>query len=125
MTTDDLGRTPPERIRVLFAFGLTPQFYDADPTTLKAILAVLDEGFRDLSARFGVEVLGGLDDDEMVVGSANSWPWTCYLLCDAPNYDAVRQVAGLVRTLRVGEDRLWRYLKVETRIGRPLFFGAS
>jgi hypothetical protein len=125
MTADDLGREAPAQMRVLFAFGLTPAFYDADQETVQEVLAVLRAGFSNLRSRFGVEVIGGLDDDEMVVGAAEGWPWTCYLLADAPDYDSVRSVVGLVRTLRVGEHRLWRYMKVEARIGRPLFFGES
>lgn len=125
MAADDLGREAPAKLRVLFCFGLTKAFYDADAETVSSLLAVLDTGFAELGSRFGVEVIGGLDDDELVVGAADGWPWTCYLLADAPDYDAVRQVTGLVRTLRVEEHRLWRYLKVEARIGRPLFFGRS
>ncbi|MFB2582395.1 hypothetical protein ACEXQD_14190 [Herbiconiux sp. P15] len=125
MTADDLNREAPARLRVLFAFGLTPEFYSLDQATILELLAVLKEGYSGLKQKFDVDVLGGLDDDELVVGATSSWPWTAYILADAPDYDAVRQVAGLIRTLRVGEHRMWRYFKVEARIGRPLFFGES
>lgn len=121
----DLPREQPEQLRVLFAFGLTPDFYRADSEHVNAMVAALGSAFEDLAGRFGVRVLGGMDDDQLQVGPSSAWPWTAYVLADAPDLDAVISVCNLVRETPVLESRLWRYIRVEARIGRPLFFARS
>jgi hypothetical protein len=64
-----------------------------------------------------------MDDDELMVGSSETWPWTCYILADVPDLETVTRVCNIVREAEVGGHRLWRYLKVEARVGRRLFFG--
>ena len=81
------------------------------------------EAFDDLGGRFGVTVLGTMDDDELMVGASETWPWTCYVLADVPDLDTVTQICNLVRESEVAGARLWKYLRVEARVGRPLFFG--
>jgi hypothetical protein len=109
-------------IRVLFAFGLTEGFFSEERSRIPAIMEALKTGFADLEARFGVRVLGTLDDDETMVGPTMTWPWTCYVLASAPDRAAVAAVCGLLREVEADGLPLWRYLKVEARIGRPLFF---
>lgn len=121
----DLPREQPEQPRVLFAFGLTPDFYAADREHVNAMVAALQETFDDLAGRFGATVLGGLDDDQLQVGPSAAWPWTCYILADVPDLDAAVAICNLVRETPVLDDRLWRYITVEARIGRPLFFGTQ
>jgi hypothetical protein len=111
-----------KEMRVLFAFGLTQDFFTEDRSRLPSIMEALRREFGDLEGRFGVRVLGTLDDDESMVGATGTWPWTCYVLAEAPDRDAVAAVCNLLREVDVGGARLWRYLKVEARIGRPLFF---
>jgi hypothetical protein len=118
----DLRREQPEQLRVLFAFGLTPDFYRADTEHVNAMIAALETGFDDLAGRFGVTVIGGMDDDQLQVGPSASWPWTGYVLADAPDLDAAMRVCNVVRETPVLDDRLWKYMKIEARIGRPLFF---
>ena len=64
-----------------------------------------------------------MDDDELMVGPSHAWPWTAYILADAPDLDAVIGVCDLMRSTRIGEDRLWRFMRIEARVGRRLFFG--
>jgi hypothetical protein len=109
-------------MRVLFAFGLTQSFFTEDRSRIPAIMESLKREFGDLEGRFGVRVLGTLDDDETMVGATGSWPWTCYVLAEAPDRNAVAAVCNLLREVEVGGVRLWKYLKVEARVGRPLFF---
>ena len=109
-------------MRVLFAFGLTQDFFAEERTRIPAIMESLKREFADLEGRFGVRVLATLDDDETMVGATGTWPWTCYILAEAPDRDAVASVCNLVREVEVGDARLWKYLKVEARVGRPLFF---
>jgi hypothetical protein len=109
-------------MRVLFAFGLTQDFFTEDRSRIPAIMESLKREFGDLEGRFGVRVLATLDDDETMVGATGTWPWTCYVLAEAPDRDAVAAVCNLLREVEVGDARLWKYLKVEARVGRPLFF---
>lgn len=109
-------------LRALFAFGLTQDFFGADRTRIPLVMEALKAGFAGLEARFGVRVLGTLDDDETMVGATGTWPWTCYVLAEVPDREAVASVCNLLREIEVGEARLWKYLKIEARIGRPLFF---
>ena len=112
-----------EGLRVLFCFGVTPSFFEEEPANVGPIVQGITEAFSDLAGRFGVRVLGTLDDDELMVGSSSTWPWTAYILADAPDLDAVAAVCNLVRESEVLGTRLWKYLKVEARVGRQLFFG--
>jgi hypothetical protein len=110
-------------LRALFAFGLTQDFFSEERARIPAIMEALKSSFADLEERFGVRVLGTLDDDEVMVGARETWPWTCYILAEVPDRAAVAAVCNLLRTTEVGDARLWKYLRVEARLGRPLFFG--
>jgi hypothetical protein len=114
-----------EALRVLFCFGVTQSFFDEAPERVPAIAKAITEAFGDLAGRFGITVLGTMDDDELMVGSSSAWPWTCYILADAPGLDAVTSVTNVLRVAEVDGTRLWKYLRVEARVGRPLFFGTS
>jgi len=121
----DLRREQPEQLRVLFAFGLTEAFYRADAAHVNACVAAFDRAFDGLGERFGVTVLASMDDDQLQVGPSASWPWTAYVIADAPDLDAAIAVCNLVRETPVLGDRLWKYVKVEARVGRPLFFART
>jgi hypothetical protein len=110
-------------LRALFAFGLTQDFFAEERARIPPIMEALKASFADLEERFGVRVLGTLDDDELMVGARETWPWTCYILAEVPDRAAVAAVCNLLRTTEVGDARLWKYLTVEARLGRPLFFG--
>jgi hypothetical protein len=112
-----------EHLRVLFCIGVTQSFFDEDPEHVSTIVEGLTQAFSDLGGRFGLKVLGTIDDDELMVGSSATWPWTAYILADAPSLEAVASVCNLVRESEVNGYRLWRYLRIEARVGRPLFFG--
>jgi hypothetical protein len=110
-------------LRVLFCFGVTQSFFDEDAARVPELAKGITDAFADLGGRFGITVLGTMDDDELMVGSSQTWPWTCYILADAPDLETVTRVCNIVREAEVGGHRLWRYLKVEARVGRRLFFG--
>lgn len=110
-------------LRVLFCIGVTPAFFDADVGDLDEIGTTISSAFDNLEERFGVKVLATMDDDELMVGPSLDWPWTCYVLADAPDIEAVTSVCNIVRaTDLLGSKRLWKYLRIEARVGRPLFF---
>ncbi|WP_447725842.1 hypothetical protein [Sphingomonas koreensis] len=111
----------PRKLRVLFCSAVTQNFFDLPPSEIAKVWAGVAEmlkGIRDLP---GVEVLGTLDDDETMVGtSPNGWPWTFYILADVPDRDSAVAACNLFRATTVGEYLLWKYMRVEARIGREL-----
>jgi hypothetical protein len=109
--------------RVLFCIGVLPANFEAPETELRELFDVLQREFGDLRGRFGIDVLGTFDDDQLMVGPSTTFPWTSYILADVPDINAAIAVSGLLRQVQVGEHRLWRYLRIEARVGRPLFFG--
>jgi hypothetical protein len=112
-------------LRVLFCFGVSQSFFEEDAARVPELAGTIAKAFEDLSGRFGLRVLGTLDDDELMVGPSAVWPWTAYILADAPSLDAVTAVCNVLRETEVGGGKLWKYLRVEARVGRPLFFGNS
>lgn len=111
--------------RALFCFGVLPAFYEAGDDVRRAVFNTLITAYKDLDQRFGVKVLATLDDDRAVVGPALGYPWTCYILAEVPDYEAVANVCNILREFRIGEHKLWMFMKVEARYGRELFFGRS
>ncbi|WP_438488627.1 hypothetical protein [Streptomyces sp. S186] len=115
----------PAPLRTLFCLGVTQDFFAADDALRATVAAAIPPAFDRLGERFGVRVLGTLDDDRLMVGAATAWPWTSYILADVPDLETVSRVCGIVRDTPVGDGRLWRYLRIEARVGRPLFFGTA
>lgn len=109
-------------LRVLFCIGVAQTFFDEEATKLPELIPSIQAAFDDLHGRFGITVIGTLDDDQLMVGQTPTAPWTAYILADAPDLDAVIAVCNIVRDAPVGEHRLWRYLRIEARVGRELFF---
>lgn len=113
-------------IRALVCIGVTDAFFAADADERKVVFEATKAAFADLQGRFGVTVLGTFDDDTLQIGPSHAFPWTCYLLLDAPGgYETVRAICNIVRETPAGAYQLWHYYKVEARLGRPLFFGEA
>jgi hypothetical protein len=112
-------------LRVLFCIAVLEEFFAADDDVRAELVDQLKDEFGDLGGKFGVEVLGTIDDDRTLVGPMVGFPWTCYILADAPDFDAVVSVCDLVRRPTGEKYRLFRYFKIEARVGQPLFFGNS
>lgn len=114
--------TPP--LRVLFCIGINQNFFDlpdggVSTCDVWAAFVGLMDGIKGLP---GVDFIGDIDDDSHVVGPSGGWPWTCYLLCDVDDQATVAEACGLLRTTDVGDSdwKLWKYAKIEARIGRAL-----
>ena len=75
------------------------------------------EVFGGWQERYGIEILGTLDDDQLQIGPTLGYPWTFYVMCDAPSHEIMIDV---VDQLRRGERPLSKYIKVDMRMGRPL-----
>jgi len=107
-------------LRVLFCIGINQNFFDL-PTGQGGLVWKAFSGMMDAVAETpGVRVIGDIDDDSHMVGPSDGWPWTCYILADVDTQETVKAVCNLFRTTRVGEYTLWRYAKIEARIGRAL-----
>ncbi|MET7852230.1 hypothetical protein AB0D78_30295 [Streptomyces avermitilis] len=107
-------------LRVLFCIGVNQNFFDLPTGQGKAVW----DGFTTMLSQLwelpGVSVLGTIDDDQHMVGPSDSWPWTSYVLADVTDQPTVAAACNLFRTVQVGEHGLWRYMKIEARVGRPL-----
>ena len=112
-------------LRTMFFIGITQNFFDlplADAgKVIQAFVAALD----DLKGRFGITVLGTFDDDQMMVGPSEGWPWTSYILADVPDLDTVVAICSLFRETPVNDVQLWKYSRIEARVGRILLGGNS
>ncbi|BEV01208.1 hypothetical protein [Novosphingobium olei] len=108
-------------LRVLFCGAVLQNFFDLPASEIGKVwqaTGAMLQGIRDLP---GVQILGTLDDDETMVGtSPNGWPWTFYILADVDSRKTVVSACNFFRTIEVGEHRLWKYMRVEARIGREL-----
>jgi hypothetical protein len=109
-------------LRVLLCMAVTQTMCDEEQEKLPEIFAKVEEAFRDLEGRFGLRVLGTFDDDQIMIGSSTGWPWTAYVLADAPDYPSIVKACNVIRETLVGPHRLWRYLRLEARVGRRLVF---
>ncbi|MDQ1183722.1 MULTISPECIES: hypothetical protein [Agrobacterium] len=108
-------------IRTLFCIAVLQNFFDLPSADIGVVWKATGKMLSGIANLPGVTILGTLDDDETMVGtSPNGWPWTCYILADCPDRETVRAACNLFRTIEVGEHRLWKYLRVEARMGRVL-----
>jgi hypothetical protein len=109
-------------LRTLFCIGVNQNFFDATQTETKDIWNAFVQMMQGIAALPGVKVLGNLDDDRSMVGPSASWPWTTYVLADVPDLETVHAACNLFRTIGVGDGtyKLWKYCKVEARVGREL-----
>lgn len=114
--------TPSPKLRTLFCIGINQNFFDAAPDEAKAVWLAFGEMMNGIADLPGVTVLGNIDDDQTMVGPSTSWPWTCYILADVPDMPTVHAACNLFRTTIVGEGpyKLWKYAKIEARVGREL-----
>ena len=102
-------------LRVLFCIGINQNFFDLPKSGIGAVWTA----FSGMMAEM-VSVIGNMDDDSHMVGPSEGWPWTCYILADVDTQETVKAACNLFRTTTVGEHALWRYAKIEARIGRAL-----
>ena len=108
-------------IRALFCAAVLQNFFDLPGAEIPLVLKATGQLLQKVGSMPGVTVLGTFDDDETMVGtSPNGWPWTFYILADIPDRDTAVAICNLFRTSEVGEYRLWKYMRVEARLGREL-----
>jgi hypothetical protein len=111
----------PKKIRTLFCIAVLQTFFDLPSSEIGKVWTAFGQMMAKLDAMEGVEILGMLDDDETMVGtSPTGFPWTAYIMADMPDRDSVVAACNLFRTIEIGEYRLWKYCRVEARMGRSL-----
>jgi len=112
-------------LRALICGAVLQNFFDLPAADIGKVWSATGDmlkGIRDLP---DVKILGTIDDDQTMVGSSPSgWPWTFYILAEMPDRETVVAACNLFRTIEVGEYRLWKYMRVEARIGRELVIPA-
>jgi hypothetical protein len=104
---------PPYRVLVLVAatdgwYGASREEREAATDELGAILREAEDG--------GARMLASFDDDLFLTGQPAPLPYTIFVLYDV---DDLAVVVRLVHRLRTSE--VARYLRLEARVGRPLF----
>ena len=107
-------------LRVLFCIGVNQNFFDATPAEAKQVWGAFGVMMKGMEETPGIRVIGNMDDDQLMVGPSTTAPWTTYVLADADSLENVAAVCNLFRTTPVGESKLWKYSKIEARVGREL-----
>jgi hypothetical protein len=107
-------------LRVLFCCGVTQNFFDLPRGQIAEVWQAYGKMLNAVEAMDNVRVLGVMDDDRLVVGNADGAPWTFYIMADVADLDTAVAVCNLYRTTPVGDYNLWRYGKIEARVGRAL-----
>ena len=107
------GFDPPFRVMVMIA--ATDAWFTADRADRDAAtdeLSTLLSGAEERGAR----LLASFDDDLLLTGQPAPLPYTIHILYDV---DDLAVIVDLVHRLRTSD--LGRFLRLEARIGRPLF----
>lgn len=109
-------------IRTLLCFNNHPAFFGLPFDQIGMVWKATQELMSSIDQMEGVEIIGTFDDDQTFVGASHGFPFTWYMLCDFPDRETVQAACNLLRTIVVGEgnDRLWKYMTVEARMGRAL-----
>ena len=104
---------PPYRVLVLVAatdgwYGASREEREAATDELGAILREAEDG--------GARMLASFDDDLVLTGQPAPLPYTIFVLYDVDDLAVVVRLVHRLRTSVVA-----RYLRLEARVGRPLF----
>jgi hypothetical protein len=107
------GFDPPHRVMLLIA--ATDGWFHAERADRETATDELSRLLRRAEER-GARLLASFDDDLLLTGQPASLPYTIHVLYDV---DDLAVVVDLVHELRTSD--LGRFLRLEARIGRPLF----
>ena len=104
---------PPYRVLVLIAS--TDGWYEATLTDRDVATDELRRLLREAEAQ-GARLLASFDDDLFLTGQPAPLPYSIFLLYDVDDLGVVIQLVHRLRT-----STLSRFLRLEARVGRPLF----
>ena len=113
------------KLRVLFCIAVSQNLFDLPAPEIPVILQAYTKVFGDMAGLPGLTVIGTFDDDRVMVGGSSGWPWTSYVLADVDSLDTAIAACNLFRSTRVGQERMWKYGRIEARIGRELNLAAA
>ena len=104
---------PPYRVLVLIAstdgwYGATPAERDIATDELGSVLRATEAA--------GARLLASFDDDLFLTGQPAPLPYTIFVLYDVDDLSVVVRLVHRLRTSHVA-----KYLRLEARVGRPLF----
>ena len=113
------AKTP---LRTLLCFNNHPTFFSLPFDQIGPVWKATQTLMMTIDQTDGVEIIGTFDDDQTMVGASQGFPYTWYILADFPDREAVQAACNLLRSIVVGDgnDRLWKYMTVEARMGRAL-----
>jgi hypothetical protein len=103
---------PPHRVLVLAAS--TEGWYASPADERARVLDALNGLFQRVIAN-GARLVGSFDDDLFVTGQPTSLPYSIYAIFDV---DDLGVIVAMVHELRT---ELGHVLRLEARVGRPLF----
>lgn len=109
-----------DTLRTLFCVGNNQNFFDLPKDDIGKVWIATQTFLTRLRDMDGVDIIGTFDDDAHMVGPSDGWPWTFYVLADVRDQETVKEACNLLRTIMVDEHALWRYFKIEARMGREL-----
>lgn len=104
---------PPHRVLVLIA--ATDGWFAAEPDERDVATDLLRTVLRDAEAG-GARLLASFDDDLFLTGQPAPLPYTIFAIYDVDDLSAVVALVHRFRT-----SMLSRCLRLEARVGRPLF----
>ncbi|WP_425101976.1 hypothetical protein [Tropicibacter sp. S64] len=109
-------------IRTLLCFNNHAAFFNLPFDQIGPVWTATQALMRGIADLEGVRIVGTFDDDQTMVGATQGFPFTWYIMADFPDRATVQAACNLLRTIVVGEgnDRLWKYMTVEARMGRAL-----
>ena len=120
-----MSQTSKDPLRVMFCIGVTQNFFESPEGAIGGVWKGYGAMMTALNEMPGVTIIGTMDDDRLMVGASASWPWTVYIMADVDHLDTVVAGCDLFRTIKIGDDRLWKYGKIEARVGRALIIQGS
>jgi hypothetical protein len=115
MTIEHVAPQIPEKIRMLLLFESTGWFNTTGDEKTNHILPQLNEIIESWKTN-GSELLGTIDRDILMAGSAGHTGWHACFLYNVPNLQTVTDMTHSFRS--TGLDR---YFRLEAIIGRPFF----
>ena len=104
---------PPYRVLVLIAS--TDGWYLATPAERDIATDELGTVLRETESA-GARLLASFDDDLFLTGQPAPLPYTIFVLYDVDDLGVVVELVHRLRT-----STLSRFLRLEARVGRPLF----
>jgi hypothetical protein len=115
MAVEHVAPRIPEKIRLLLYFESTGWFNTSGEERTNQILPQLNEILESWKNN-GSELLGTIDRDILIAGTAGNTGWHACFMYDVPNLQTITDMTHSFRS--TGLDRFFR---LEAIIGRPFF----